>query len=84
MKIYAEKPENNTASGLVKVGMDIGVSANCILYQIDKFFTRYPKVQIQTMMFQDSLKLCYNDLDIGISYSEPREKRRRLAGGQTN
>ncbi len=74
MKIYADKPENNTASGLVKVGMDIGVSANCILYRIDKFFTRYPKVQIQTMMFQDSLKLCYNDLDIGISYSEPREK----------
>lgn len=73
-KIYNEKSENNTAAGLVKVGLDIGVSASLPLLDINEFLTKYPHLQIESTMYQDGVRLEPNNLDIGISYNEPKEK----------
>lgn len=74
LQIYGEKNKKSQNHYTVKVGMDIGISTNLIFYNIDTFFSRFPDIQIQSTIFQDCLKLQYNNLDIGISYSEPKEQ----------
>lgn len=73
-QMYAENGRNTQNFFPVKVGMDVGISSNLMFYDIDAFFSRFPDIQIQSIIFQDSLQLQYNNLDIGISYCEPKEK----------
>lgn len=73
-QIYDENEVNNKHYYTVKVGMDVGISSNLIFHNIDSFFSNFPDIRIQSIIFQDDLKLQYHNLDIGLSYSEPKEK----------
>ncbi len=72
-QIYAENAQNRQKNPPVKIGMDIGISNNLMFYDMDAFLSRFPDIQIQSMIFQDHFQLHYNNLDIGISYHEPNE-----------
>lgn len=51
-QMYAENGRNTPNFFPVKVGMDVGISSNLMFYDIDAFFSRFPDIQIQSIIFR--------------------------------
>ena len=73
-KMYNQKSESDKVSGIVRMGIHIGIGSNWVPNYIDNFFTYHPCLHLQTTVFQDHVNLKTSNLDIGISYVKPREK----------